>query len=80
MGLKGARVIARSALVGSLSGTSTRKRWLSVRANSASTKLSKLSLLPPATPKRGRIALQHHGDAKQPPHHIAVVGPRGQPA
>ena len=32
-----------------VSGTSTRKRWLSVRASSASTKLSKLSHLPPAT-------------------------------
>ena len=52
-----ARVIARSALVWSLSGTSTRKRWLSVRASSASTKLSKLSDFPPATLNRGRIAL-----------------------
>ena len=51
-----ARVSARSALVASVSGTSTRKRWLSVRASSASTNASKPSLLPPAARNRGRLA------------------------
>jgi len=50
------RVSARSALVRSVSDARTRNRWLSVRASSASTKLSNPSDLPPATLNRGRAA------------------------
>jgi hypothetical protein len=51
-----ARVSALSAFVSSLSGSSTRKRRLSVRASSHSTNASNRSDLPPETRKRARVA------------------------
>ena len=51
-----ARVSARSALVWSESGSSTRKRWLSVRASSHSTNASNRSDFPPAARNRARVA------------------------
>src|ERR1700757_2207486 len=51
-----ARVRACSALVWSESGSSTRKRWLSVRASSQSTNASNRSDLPPETRNRARVA------------------------